>query len=159
MGIIFSSTLLAKAALLALNLLQTHTLYICTYIPWPCDQTGKDCIQPKNCSGKEAGEKLCVNRHESAAASRKAADDTSFFFFFLGDVVLKEEPPRDVWLERPRWVWGGKLFYFGKILLPLANRSLQKDFVHYEDLPLLRQPLSGSHTKGTIKMPPSQLLP
>lgn len=39
--------------------------------------------------------------------------------------MLKEEPQRDARLERPRWVWGGKLFYFGKILLPLANLSAE----------------------------------
>lgn len=141
--------LLTKASLLALNLLQTHC--ICTYIPWPCDQTGKDCIQPKNRSGKEAGEKLC----ESAAASKKAAINTSLF---LGDAVLKEELLRDARLEGPRWVCGGSSFILAKCS-SLLQISLQKDFVHHAGPLLYWQPLPGSRSKSTIKMPPSQLLP
>lgn len=72
--------------------------------------------------------------------------------------MLKEEPLRDVRLERPRWVWGGSSFILAKSS-SLLQIPLQKDFAHHEGLPLHRQPLPGSRSKSTIKMPPSRLLP
>ena len=106
------SVLLAKS-LAAGTELPPDTRGPCTRIPRPCGQTGKDCVQPWNGGGEEAGEKLCVHPGESAAACRKAAVNTFFFsFFLLGAAVLKEEPLRDAWLERLRWVGGEALLFW-----------------------------------------------
>lgn len=112
----FSLLAAPKNLCAGINRLQTRCM--CTYIPWPCDQTGKDCLQPRNRSGKEAG-KSCAVTGAGALQPPEKLQSTLFFFRRRGAKRGTAAGRADGKAEMG--VWRGKCCHFGKI--PLSSRS------------------------------------
>lgn len=109
---------------------------MCTYIPWPCDQTGKDCLQPRNRSGKEAG-KSCAVTGAGALQPPEKLQSTLFFFRRRGAKRGTAAGRADGEAEMGV---GGEVLLFWQNPSFLLQISLREDFAQHERLSVRPSP-------------------